>query len=93
MLYRPTLLRQPLRAVRGFSSTPAAANVARMTIIGRLGADVEAYKAASGTEMMRYAVATNYGPADNKQTSWWRVQSFDSRPEAKERMTQMLRKG
>ncbi|KAI9837461.1 MAG: hypothetical protein M1819_007109 [Sarea resinae] len=64
---------------RLFSTTPAAP-LAKMTIIGRLAADPEITATSTGQEMVRYAVGTSYGPKDNRQTSWFRVASFDEGP-------------
>ena len=64
---------------RAFSTTPQR-NLARISIIGNLADTPEAVSAASGREFIRYAVASNSGPRDNRQTSWFRVTSFQEGP-------------
>ena len=65
---------------RHFSSTRAAA-LARMTIVGRLGADPEAHESSNGRGFVRYVVGTDSGPRDNRTTSWFRVTSFSEGPQ------------
>ncbi|EEQ29531.1 ssDNA-binding protein, mitochondrial [Microsporum canis] len=60
---------------RSFSST-ARRDFARLTVVGRLGAQPELTTSSNGREYIRYSVGTNYGPRDNQQTSWFRVTSF-----------------
>ncbi|EFX00208.1 ssDNA-binding protein [Grosmannia clavigera kw1407] len=60
---------------RSFSTTPAR-RVARITIVGHLGDTPELQTTNSGSEMLRYVVASSSGPRDNRQTSWFRVASF-----------------
>ncbi len=47
--------------------------LARMTIVGRLADTPEKVATASSQTVIRYALATNNGPRDNRQTSWWKV--------------------
>jgi single-stranded DNA-binding protein len=47
-----------------------------MTLIGRIGADPEITTTSTGGEIIKYVVATSYGPKENRQTSWFRVASF-----------------
>ncbi|KAL1636783.1 ssDNA-binding protein, mitochondrial [Diplodia intermedia] len=62
---------------RAFSSTPRSP-LAKMTIIGRLGAEPELHTAAStGREYVRYVLGTSTGPRDRNETSWFRVSCFD----------------
>ncbi|KZF19153.1 nucleic acid-binding protein [Xylona heveae TC161] len=68
-----------LRLARAFSTTPRN-QLAKMTLIGRLAADPELTATSSGQEMVRYAIGTSYGPKDNRQTSWFRIASFDDGP-------------
>jgi hypothetical protein len=63
------------RALRSFSTTPSR-NVARITIIGHLADAPELQATSTGHEVLKYAVASNSGPKDNRQTSWFRVASF-----------------
>jgi hypothetical protein len=67
-------LARPLGA-RAFSSTTPA-RTATMTIVGRLAADPEVFNTSTGKEIVRYSVATGYGPAEARQTSYFRVASF-----------------
>lgn len=64
---------------RAFSSTPSS-QLARMTIVGRLGADPESHEASSGRQYARFVVGTDSGPRDNRTTSWFRVTSFAEGP-------------
>jgi single-stranded DNA-binding protein len=66
-------------AARSFS-TSSPRSVARMTIIGNLADTPELHQTSSGRELVRYAVASNSGPRDNRQTSWFRVASFSEGP-------------
>jgi single-stranded DNA-binding protein len=59
--------------------------VAKLTIVGRLGADPELATTSAG-EIVKYVVATNHGPAENRTTSWWRVASFSPDGKARERL-------
>jgi single-stranded DNA-binding protein len=70
-----SLARLPTTATRSFSTTPRA-SFARMQIIGRLGAEPELIDTSTGRQMVRYSLATQYGPADNRQTSWFRISAF-----------------
>ena len=60
---------------RAFSSTRPA-QVARMTMVGRLGTDPEISESNKGNQVIKYVIGTSYGPKDNRQTSWFRVASF-----------------
>ncbi|KAK0379257.1 single-strand binding protein family [Colletotrichum limetticola] len=64
-------------AARAFSTTPSN-NVARITIVGNLADAPEVVPTSTGREIIRYAVASNSGPKDNRQTSWFRVTSFEA---------------
>ncbi|KAJ9295509.1 hypothetical protein DTO271G3_5965 [Paecilomyces variotii] len=76
-----TPLRPFLRApattfsARSFSSSPAR-SVARLIITGRLGAEPELQATSTGQDVVKYVVGTSYGPRENRQTSWFRVSSF-----------------
>jgi hypothetical protein len=64
---------------RAFSSTPRP-QIARMTVIGRLGVapeevDIPAEKTGQKS-LVRYVVGTSYGKGEFKKTSWFRVASF-----------------
>jgi tRNA uridine 5-carboxymethylaminomethyl modification enzyme len=62
-------------AARSFSST-ASRPVARITIVGNLADSPELRASSTGREYLRYAVASNSGPADNRKTSWFNVSCF-----------------
>ncbi|KAK7728063.1 ssDNA-binding protein, mitochondrial [Botryosphaeria dothidea] len=64
---------------RAFSTTPRA-QLAKMTIIGRLGAEPELYSSNGGREIVRYVLATNTGRRENNETSWFQVACFDEGP-------------
>jgi hypothetical protein len=64
---------------RAFSTTRPT-QLARMTIVGRLGADPESHESANGRAYTRYVVGTDSGPRDNRTTSWFRVTSFADGP-------------
>lgn len=66
-------------ATRAFS-TSAPRSVARISIIGNLADTPELQPTSSGREILKYAVASNSGPKDNRQTSWFRVTSFAEGP-------------
>ncbi|KAF2669168.1 single-strand binding protein family [Microthyrium microscopicum] len=68
-----TMMRPMFR--RAFSTTPRP-NLARMQVIGRLGAEPELVATSTGKELVRYVVASSYGPSDDRKTSWFRVASF-----------------
>jgi single-stranded DNA-binding protein len=51
-----------------------------MQVIGRLGDDPELVSTSTGKDLVRYSIASSYGPADNRQTSWFRVASFVEGP-------------
>jgi hypothetical protein len=70
-----TASRAPATA-RAFSST-ATRPVARITIIGHLADTPELQATSTGREILRYSVASNSGPRDNRLTSWFRVTSFE----------------
>jgi hypothetical protein len=72
-------------SARAFSTTPAA-RVAKITIVGRLAAEPELTSTSTGQDMVRYSVATSYGPKENRQTSWWRVASFAEEGKGRERL-------
>ncbi|GES65919.1 ssDNA binding protein [Aspergillus terreus] len=69
-------------SARPFSSS-ASCSVARMIITGRLAAEPELQATSTGQDVIKYAVGSSYGPRDNRQTSWFRVSSFQ--PEGPQR--------
>jgi hypothetical protein len=66
----------PASGSRAFSASARAANLARMSLVGRLGGDPELITTSAGREVVRYTVAANYGPADDRKVSWFRVASY-----------------
>lgn len=63
-------------SARSFSSS-SSRSVARMIITGRLAAAPELQATSSGQDVIRYTVATSTGARENRQTSWFKVASFD----------------
>ena len=61
---------------RAFSASARAATFARIQLVGRLGGDPELVTTNNGKEVVRYTVATNYGPSEDRKVSWFRVASF-----------------
>lgn len=47
-----------------------------ITVIGNVGRDPELRYANSGTAVLKFSVADNYGRDDNKRTSWHNVTVF-----------------
>jgi hypothetical protein len=79
-LLRTSAVRAPACA-RAFSSTPRS-QVARMTVIGRLGISPEETETTSGSRtLVRYIIGTNHGKGENQKTSWFRVASFVEGPQ------------
>lgn len=66
-------------SARAFS-TSSPRSLARITIVGNLADTPEVRSTNNGREMVRYAVASNSGPAANRKTSWFRVTSFTEGP-------------
>jgi len=86
MAFRPISRALPLRTfTRAFSSTPSNP-LAKITLIGRLAAEPELTSTSTGQDLVRYSIATNYGPPENRQTSWWRVVSFAEEGKGRERL-------
>ncbi|KAM5351386.1 hypothetical protein ACJ41O_004109 [Fusarium nematophilum] len=69
----------PASSLRAFSTT-SPRSLARITIIGNLADTPELHSTSTGREILRYAVASNSGPRDNRKTSWFRVTSFAEGP-------------
>ncbi|KAI1644519.1 nucleic acid-binding protein [Daldinia loculata] len=60
---------------RAFSAS-ARRDVARMTLVGNLGATPEVKATSTGRELVEYAVASSHGQKENRQTSWFKVAAF-----------------
>jgi hypothetical protein len=70
-------LAAPRATVARAFSTSQPRPVAKITIIGNLAATPELKATSTGKEVVEYAVASNYGPKDNKVTSWFKVAAFE----------------
>lgn len=67
---------QPTAAfARSFSSSRPS-QIARMTIVGRLGVVPEEVTVSGERTLVRYVVGTSHGKGEEKKTSWFRVASF-----------------
>lgn len=75
-------------AARTFSSTARRADVARLTVVGRVGSDLQPTVAKSGRTYLRYALAVSTG---REETSWFNISVFDD--QAIDFMTSYLSKG
>ncbi|KAF2738518.1 ssDNA binding protein-like protein [Polyplosphaeria fusca] len=64
-------------AVRTFSTTPRA-QLARMSIVGRLGTAPEEVNVSGDRTLIRYVIASNHMKGEERKTSWFRVASFVS---------------
>ncbi|KAF2854414.1 ssDNA binding protein-like protein [Plenodomus tracheiphilus IPT5] len=62
-------------AARAFSTTPRQ-QIARMTVVGRLGVAPEEVTISGDRTLVRYVIGTSYGKGEEKKTSWFRVASF-----------------
>ncbi|KAL8926740.1 MAG: hypothetical protein Q9208_002814 [Pyrenodesmia sp. 3 TL-2023] len=60
---------------RTFTTTPRPAS-AKISIVGRLADVPQMTQTSSGQDVIRYALGTNHGPRENKETSWWKVAAF-----------------
>lgn len=78
MLFRRTAA--PVASAARAFSTSSPRSIARISIIGNLADTPELVPTNSGREIIKYAVASNSGPRDNRQTSWFRVTSFAEGP-------------
>ncbi|KAI9723910.1 MAG: hypothetical protein M1828_004029 [Chrysothrix sp. TS-e1954] len=73
---RRTLLNpRPLTTLRAFSTTRPS-SIARMSLIGRLAATPELTSTSTSRDLIRYAIGSSSGPADNRHTSWFRIGAF-----------------
>lgn len=79
-LTRQMTSRVPTLSSRAFS-TSRPSQLARLTLVGRLGVDPELIETSKGTQIIRYVIGTSHGPKDNRQTSWFRVASFAEGPQ------------
>lgn len=79
-----------LRSIRSFSTTPAR-NLAKISIIGTIGSDLEKRATSAGNPFIRYSVAVNKTVKGEKLTSWFNVACFT--PSTIDFMTTYLGKG
>jgi single-stranded DNA-binding protein len=68
------------RSARAFSTTRPA-QLARMTVVGRLGVAPEEVTISGDRSLVRYVIGSSYGKGDDKKTSWFRVASFVTGPQ------------
>jgi single stranded DNA-binding protein len=78
-LFRRAVATSSPSAARAFSTSSPRA-LAKMTIVGNLADTPEVHVTGTGREIVKYAVASNSGPRDNRTTSWFRVTSFPEGP-------------
>lgn len=62
------------KSARQFSTTSSRLNVARMTLVGRVGATPTQAVSKAGNEYLKYPIAVNTG---KDQTSWFNILAFD----------------
>lgn len=62
------------QATRSFSSSAARSNVAKMTLVGRVGTDISELTSAAGRRYIKYALAVN---TSKEHTSWFNIAVFD----------------
>ncbi|ELR09518.1 ssDNA-binding protein, mitochondrial [Pseudogymnoascus destructans] len=78
-MFSRTILRVPrafaTTPLRAFSTTPARP-LAKLQLIGHLAGAPELTATSTGSEIVKYSLATSSGPRDNRQTSWWNVAAF-----------------
>ncbi|KAJ5104834.1 hypothetical protein NUU61_002181 [Penicillium alfredii] len=73
-LLRPSLrMATPATSTARTFSSSAARSLARMSIVGRLGAAPELSVTSTGLDLVKYSIATDTGPRDKRETSWFRV--------------------
>ncbi|KAF2992925.1 hypothetical protein E8E13_000742 [Curvularia kusanoi] len=63
------------RFTRAFSASPAS-QLARMTVVGRLGVAPEEVTISGDRTLVRYVIGSSFGKGEEKKTSWFRVASF-----------------
>ena len=63
------------RFTRAFSASPAS-QLARMTVVGRLGVAPEEITISGDRTLVRYVIGSSFGKGEEKKTSWFRVASF-----------------
>lgn len=86
-MFRNTL-KAGTRGIRQFSSTTAKFDLARVSLIGRIGQDLEPQESASNVQYLRYSLAVHTKP---NETSWFNIVTFN--PNEIEYMQTYLYKG
>ena len=84
-----TSLLPRLAGQRAFS-TSAPRPLARMQIIGRLADTPELVPTATGRQLVRYAIGSQYGKPDEngrRQISWYKVSYFPETESARDLVT------
>ncbi|KAI0602875.1 hypothetical protein F4775DRAFT_530991 [Biscogniauxia sp. FL1348] len=75
---------------RAFSAS-ARRDIAKITLVGNLAAAPEIRATSTGRDIIEYAVASNHGPKDNRQTSWFRVATFTEEGPRRDFMTSLTK--
>lgn len=82
-----SFLLSPMRRIPATTSTRAfsttrASQLARVTVVGRIGTDPEFSETSNGQQMMKYVVGSNVPGSKSNETSWFRIVHF-SQPDTK----------
>ena len=64
---------------RTFTTSHKLSDVARLTLIGRMGQDPEFQTTVNGNSLVKYSIGTSFGVGEAKRTSWYRIACFDER--------------
>ncbi|KAL9106609.1 MAG: hypothetical protein Q9227_008392 [Pyrenula ochraceoflavens] len=86
-----TLLR-PLSHSHPSSSSSLRRSYAKLAVIGNIVADPTTSTSSNGQEVIRYVIANNYGPRDNRRVSYFRVTGFPA-TEVSRNLMKSLSKG
>lgn len=68
------------QTARAFSTSSPRA-IARAMVTGRLASEPQLLSTSSGREVIKYTIASDYGPMDRRQASFFRVASFAASPQ------------
>jgi len=79
-MFARTLRTAVPRHTRAFSASPAS-QLARMTVVGRLGVAPEEVTISGDRTLVRYVIGSSFGKGEDKKTSWFRVASFVQGPQ------------
>lgn len=72
------ILARPATATGRAFSTTSARPIARMTIVGHLGYVPELHATSTGRDVIKYRIASNSGNVENRRTSWFTVNAFET---------------